>query len=416
MRLFKYPERLLAALEEEPCDILACSNYVWNDQLSEWAFRTAKSLNPETLTVRGGPNFPLEPGQQESYLRRHPATDVYCLYEGELAFAQVIERVLSLEERQQWRKRAIPGCLFLAQGGGLCTGEALPRLEALDEIPSPYTSGLLDQFFDGDLTPLLATTRGCPFTCNYCNAANPLYNRVTFFSAEYVEAEINYIAGKVSPLGITNLTLSDNNFGMYPRDHAIAQALHRTQREHKSGPLAIIGCTGKNNVAQIVKSTEMLGDALTISMSVQSMDPNTLKIIERDNIKLKMYGEIAQAMELKGRPRVAELIVPLPEENFKGYLDGIGKLVELGANSVVSYTLALSNGTVYTGDSFREKYGYQGKFRVIPNDFGATAAHRSSITRRWRPRPRPFPSPNTWRSASLPSSRSYCSTTRSSPR
>ena len=42
----------------------------------------------------------------------------------------------------------------------------MDRIKDLDEIPSPYLTGILDKFFDGNLTPFLETNRGCPFTCS----------------------------------------------------------------------------------------------------------------------------------------------------------------------------------------------------------------------------------------------------------
>lgn len=376
VRLFKYPEKLLEALADGGCDLLAGSSYVWNNNLTEWAFETAKTINPSVLTVRGGPNFPLEDCQQLAYLQKHRYTDIYCYHEGEIPFSNILERILSTNTRPVCNDTAIGGCVFLSSDGTtLIKGTPADRITTLDDIPSPYTTGLLDEFFDGKLTPILATTRGCPFTCNYCNASEPIYNKVNFFSADYVRDEIFYIAKRISAYGISNLTFADNNFGMYKRDKHIADALAETQQLYK-WPLSIIACTGKNNVDEILSSTETLGDALTISMSVQSMDTNTLRIIERDNIKMQMYTDIAQRMEEKGRARIAELIVPLPLETFTGYMDGIKKLIGIGANSIISYTLALSKGTVYTGNDFKSRYGYEGKFRLIPNDFGTYGGKR----------------------------------------
>lgn len=198
VRLFKYPDKLLHALQYEKYDVLACSTYIWNNNLSEWACEMAKKYNPDVVTVRGGWNFPLEEKQQEEYLRKHKFTDIFCMYEGEMAFANIIERLLSVENRKQWYNAPLGGCVFLQpENGAFTKGHILPRIENLDEIPSPYTTGLLDQFFDGTCIPTIETTRGCPFKCNYCNNANDYYNRVRMFSVEYVIEEINYIAKKM---------------------------------------------------------------------------------------------------------------------------------------------------------------------------------------------------------------------------
>lgn len=368
VKLFKYPEKLLSALKEERCDILGCSSYIWNNNLSEWAFEAARQYNPMVLTVRGGWNFPLEQSQQAAYLKKHAFTDIFCIGEGEEAFAQIIHRLLGLDMQNLWNRKPLAGSVFLREGEFI-EGERLPRIQELDIIPSPYSSGLLDEFFDGQLTPIIETNRGCPFQCNYCNNSNVYYNKVNFFSTEYVKDEIRYIAKKVSSKDIRNLYISDTNFGMYPRDKELSTAIRQMQDKYH-WPLGIMVSTGKNNVKKIIENTEVLGNSLVISMSVQSMNPDTLKAIKRDNIKLNMFEEISKEMKKRGMSQMAEFIVPLPEETYESYLSGLKKLLEFGAQAIVSYTLQLNNGTIYKNEEYRKEYDYHGKFRLIPYDFG----------------------------------------------
>src|SRR5512140_2353104 len=63
-RLFVYAANLTQAMKENPPDVLMLSNYVWNEALSHYFFRLAKQLNPNCLTVMGGPNISNEPERQ----------------------------------------------------------------------------------------------------------------------------------------------------------------------------------------------------------------------------------------------------------------------------------------------------------------------------------------------------------------
>jgi len=78
-RIFVYPDRLIEALRDSPPDVLMLSNYVWNEALSREFFRIAKRLNPDVITVMGGPNIPLEVDRQAAYVERHPEIDIYLL-------------------------------------------------------------------------------------------------------------------------------------------------------------------------------------------------------------------------------------------------------------------------------------------------------------------------------------------------
>src|SRR6266853_2216725 len=83
IRLFKLPETLKSALlfEQSP-DILGCSNYTWNSNLSYYFVQMAKRLNPDTMTVFGGTNYPFAAKGQEEFLRAHPDLALHIFYEG----------------------------------------------------------------------------------------------------------------------------------------------------------------------------------------------------------------------------------------------------------------------------------------------------------------------------------------------
>src|SRR5207302_6065150 len=338
-RLFKYVSTLCKALRDNPPEILGCSNYVWNSNLSEWALGYAKRINPKIVTVQGGTNYPFQPDGQIEFLSRHPNTDLYVYYEGEVSFLNLLRRFLEVRDLRGMKEAPIAGCQFLSpRDGSLVSGPQVDRLKSLDEIPSPYATGLLDEFFDGRLTPMMETTRGCPFKCNFCNAGDEYFDKVNMFSLDYIVEEIRYIAPRISAVGVSNLTLADNNFGMYRRDADICQVIKETQETHK-WPMGIIATTGKNNKERIIKATEILGNSLLVNMSVQSMDKDVLIKIKRDNISLKTYTQVNEVLTRQGRSQNAEIIVPLPGETYESFMRGTQSLIDAGANKINTYTL-----------------------------------------------------------------------------
>lgn len=369
-RLFKYVNRLCNAIRDRPPDILGCSNYVWNSNLSEWVLGFAKRIHPGVVTVQGGTNYPFHAAGQLEFLSRHPHTDFYVYYEGEVAFLNLLTRFLDVRTLKGMKEAPIAGSQFLAPGdGSLVSGPPVDRLKQLDDIPSPYVTGLLDEFFDGRLTPMIETTRGCPFKCNFCNAGDDYFDKVNMFSLDYVIEEIMYIAPRISAAGVAKLTIADNNFGMYKRDADICKALQKVRDTYK-WPMGIMATTGKNNKDRIIKATEILGRSLLVNMSVQSMDETVLTNIKRDNIRLDTYAQVNQILTKQGRSQNAEVIFGLPGETRDSFVRGIETLMASGADKITSYTLQLLYGTDYKDPEYRRKYGYEGKWRLIPNDFG----------------------------------------------
>jgi hypothetical protein len=239
----------------------------------------------------------------------------------------------------------------------------------LDEIPSPYTSGLLDKFFDGKYTPLVETARGCPFKCNFCNAGDDYFNKVNKFSDEYVRDELTYIAEKSGKLGLGHVTFADNNFGMIPRDATTTEVIHGLRKEH-NWPQTMTVWTGKNSKQRVIDYTRLLEDTIQISMSVQSMDNEVLKNISRDNIKLDDYRAIATDLDRQGRKQSAEVVMPLPGETLESHLNGLNDLLDTKLSNVFSHTLQMLHGTPYKDNAeYVKSFGYKTKFRLVPLDF-----------------------------------------------
>ncbi|MDP7044051.1 MAG: radical SAM protein, partial [Alphaproteobacteria bacterium] len=57
IRLFKHPEKLLAAVHDAPPDVLGLSNYGWNEQINLHLGRCLREKHPHMLMVAGGPNI-----------------------------------------------------------------------------------------------------------------------------------------------------------------------------------------------------------------------------------------------------------------------------------------------------------------------------------------------------------------------
>ena len=369
--LFKYPADLLQALKQQTPDILGLSNYTWNTRLSYRFLEWAQAMNPDTLTVFGGTNYPFDAENQKRFLKERPALDLHLYYEGEPAFVQVVERALSVSDRRRFFEQPVAGCQFVDRlTGEFKVGPALPRIKDLDSIPSPYATGLLDKFFDGKLTPLMETARGCPFTCNFCNAGNAYFNKVNLFSDHYVRDEWEYVSRRASNVGIGHMTLADNNFGMIPRDRKTAELMVEL-RDKYGWPRSVTAWTGKNSKQKVIDVTRLLGDTLAINMAVQSMDGTVLKNIARSNIRLEDYRAIAQELNAQGRPQVAEAIVPLPGETWDSHVAGIRELLDSEVSNINVHTLRMLHGTPYKDDAaYIREHGFLRKHRLVPLDFG----------------------------------------------
>jgi radical SAM superfamily enzyme YgiQ (UPF0313 family) len=313
-RLFAYPGKLYDALREDPPDVLMVSNYVWNEALSCQFARLAKRINPRILTVMGGPNIQIEPHRQIDWFQRHPELDVYALGEGDFLAAEIVKRLLDAGMSiEKLGDKGLPSSVYRAADGAILRDETWDRHKEIGEIPSPFLTGILDEFFDGRLTPMMETNRGCPFTCTFCSQGTGWYTKVHNFPVDRIRDEIFYIARKIVECSpeITALRLADSNYGMFERDIQISSFLGETQKLYR-WPTFIDATTGKNRPDRIIKSMEQVSGAMMLYQSVQSLDDLVLRNVKRQTIKLEAYEALQVYMRGRGMRSNSDLILGLP--------------------------------------------------------------------------------------------------------
>lgn len=370
--LFREPQDLKAALDRAAPDVLGLSNYAWNEELSHHFASYAKRRDRRTLTVMGGPNWPLVESVQEGFLRDLPDVDCYVdgpTYEGERAFLALLQRFVDVGARREGVFDApVAGLTWIdPKCGAFVKATEVERIQDLDEIPSPYTSGWLDPFLQTGYFPMMQIARGCPFTCAFCNSGVKSNSRVFAHSVQNVKDDLLYLAERIKP-EIT-LCFADDNFGMYERDEEIADYIGWLQ-DRFGWPRYIRTTTGKNKGERIIKVMRKVRGALPMTAAVQSMNPVVLKNIKRDNIKLSTYMEIQAELDSMGMQSYGELILCLPGETRQSFMKAVSDLLDAGAKRISAHQLMLLHGAELANPDQRAKFGFDTRFRVVARNIG----------------------------------------------
>jgi len=371
-RLFVYPERLWDAMSAEPPDVLMVSNYMWCEELSFHFAKLAKRLHPSTLVVMGGPNIPLEDERQIEYVNQHPEIDLYVLGEGDFLAAEVVKQFLdSGMSLEKFRQRVIPSSVYRQPDGSALIEKMWDRHKEVDEIPSPWLTGIQDEFFDGKLAPLIETNRGCPFTCTFCVQGTRWYTKVHNFSKERIREEIQYIARRIHEKSpeMRTLRIADSNYGMYERDIEISSYLGEMQKQY-GWPTYIDATTGKNRPDRIIKSLEQVSGALVLYQAVQSLDENVLRNVKRSTIKLEAYEQLQVQMMGRGLRSNSDLILGLPGETLDTHLSALRKLLNAGVDQVTNFQLMMLKGSELEAAESRKMFSFRTLFRILSKNFG----------------------------------------------
>lgn len=387
-RLFKYPAGLAEALSRDIPQVMAFSNYVWSMELSYAFARAVRRMAPGTVIVFGGPNFPVLPEEQEAFLREYPAIDFYIMKEGEVAFTGLIKTLVAADLDPGRFTQDLPSVAYVSKcDGRFHHGEILPRIKDLTEIPSPYVEGLLDEFFDGLLQPILQTNRGCPFECTFCIEGMGYYTKVFKTKSEKVASEVEYIAQKMTAIrskgGRNDLFIADSNFAMFKEDLDTCLLLASAQQRYH-WPDYISVATGKNNRERVLEGAALLNGAMRLAGSVQSLTPEVLTNIKRGNISAEGLMDVALKANAIGANSYTEVIIGLPGETLASLYRTLETVLAAGFLSVQIHQLMLLPGTELALPETRARYDMQTRFRVLPRcygyfDLGAEAINAAEI-------------------------------------
>ena len=345
-------------------DILGICNYLWNSNLGNRLSRYAREVNPKTFIIFGGPESNMDPVNKKGFIKKYKHVDMLVEREGEFAFTKLIK--IYLEEGRDVKKvrsriTELGNCFYLNENNEFVSGPDLPRINNLNEIPSPYLTGLFDHFLkDGNYQPALQTNRGCPYKCTFCSEGLGYYNKINYHSLDYVKKELEYIAKRVNPA--VGLLITDSNWGMYKQDVEIAYYLKELIDKYK-WPKHIICSTGKSQLSRIKQVAEIVEGALSISNAVQSLNNDVL-----DTVKRKNANNLQEFMSGLSMASAPDIILPLPKETKKTFLDGLNSLLDTKAPMRFTvYPALLLSHTEMNTEVKQKKHRFKLRYRQHQN-------------------------------------------------
>lgn len=369
IRLYENPTKLFNEISIWEPNIIGLSNYMWNAELNRLVFTYAKKLHKDVICVAGGPEFPVDMKECKSFLDKRPEIDFYAFLEGEVAFAKLVEKIYYGTSCNNLKKTPPEGILSIhPENRTLVSGE-LSRIKNLDIIPSPYLSGIMDQWFDGNYTPSIQTARGCSYTCMYCRAGNDVYSKVIKFDLERVLNELTYIAERMSSLPNDGLYILDSNFGLFERDELIAQHIHELQDKY-NWPKSIVADTSRHHYPRVMRMAEKMRGVMQPSCDLQTLNPQTQRVIKRKNIPKEKYRKVQLEFINRGIMPATQLIIPMPYETLESFMKGLQEITEAGVENITTFTWMLLPGTGLASRESRKKFKIKFRFRIIPRQFG----------------------------------------------
>lgn len=353
------------------------SNYMWSLAVNLQVSAAVKRLDERNLTIHGGPSTPNYEGACREFYARHGSVDMAVHGEGEVATAEAFE---CLQRNPDGRIGFDPESLAKVAGisfrdpadpARVVRAPARTRLRQLDALPSPYLEGVFDDYAGRVEAAIVETNRGCPFACTFCDWGSATNGKIAKFEHGRVRDEIEWIGrNKVRVLWI-----ADANFGMLPADLDFAAWVVEIKRRHGFPQEVVVNYTKNANtrLADIIRVFSSAGIVSQGIISIQTTDEETLRIIDRQNIKTSKYDELLQVFADAGLPLSTDLMIGLPGATVASFARDLQRYLDVDV-AVKAYPTQLLPNSPMAAPEYREKY----RIEVDADDF-VVACH--SFTR-----------------------------------
>jgi tRNA A37 methylthiotransferase MiaB len=373
-----YERQPIAAMVKELllADLVGFSTYVWNIEHSLAVAQALKKAKPETVIVLGGPQVP---DHAESFLRKNPWVDLCVHGEGEKVFLEILAH---LEDRD-WE--GIPGLSYLKQGD-FKTSLPAARSRKLEDFPSPYLQGVFEPLLKArprqEWIALWETNRGCPFSCSFCDWGSATQNKVVAFPEDRLKAEIAWFAAHRMQM----VYCCDANFGILPRDLELAQNMvfHAQNQKYPRSFYVQNTKNATERAFQVQKTLCGSGLSKTVTLSLQTITPEALKQVQRENISLETYRALQQRFRAENIPTYTDLLIGLPGETRQTFAAGIAQVIAEGQhNQIKFYPVYLLPNAPMSQPAYREQYALKTVWQPYKAPYASITA-AAQDTQEWQ--------------------------------
>jgi radical SAM superfamily enzyme YgiQ (UPF0313 family) len=315
-------ERLLAAILAGDPDLVAFPLYLWNRQRALSLSRSLRRRRPELFLLAGGPEATADP---EGVLAEGEL-DAVIRGEGEVTFRDLVAA------REQGKDPAGLAGLTLRTNGGISAGPERPAVADLDDLPSPWLTGVLAPTAGGGV--LWEISRGCPFACDFCYDARGGHG-VRTLSAKRLQAELDLFVRT----GVDQVWVLDSTFNFPPeRGRELLRLLAR------KAPHMHFHLEAKADYLDRETARLLARVSCSVQVGLQSSRPEILRSLHR-SLDPDTFSRQVRLLAAEGVTFGIDLIYGLPGDDYQGFCQSLTFALQLAPNHLDIFPLAVLPGT-----------------------------------------------------------------------
>lgn len=211
---------LIKELNELDIDILCVSVYIWNqDHIFKLLTELKKHITKKITIVAGGPS--IDPHRNKKFFNNGTDIDYAVYAQGETAFASIIDNLVNnkpislLDAKNIAWNDPKTNTIRVADYEFIRLKDASPYIDSEDLIKQ-----IINLYPDKDYFLPYETSKGCPYNCSFCDWTSGLSHKVTHRHVS-IDDELELLA----KYKLTNIHMSDANFGQHKQDIILAEKM-----------------------------------------------------------------------------------------------------------------------------------------------------------------------------------------------
>jgi tRNA A37 methylthiotransferase MiaB len=354
-------KELLAYVDQHQPDVLCTSHYMWNHEYLIAQLDQVKSqLSDHIKVIAGGPsiNVNLDP----DFFNKHPYIDYAVYGAGEHAFADIIK---SLVDQTPMVAFNTSNCGWINPNTGQPIVAEYKFVKMISTSPFTHnkelfaamTQTLLDR--NGTLYLPYTLTRGCPYSCTFCDWNSGLGNKISRRKNTYQE-EIDLF----HELGIKQIYLSDANVGQYDEDVDMIEYFAQKNLQHNAG-FKISGNYSKLRKDVNLKIFNIMATSglvqKTLNFSIQDTNEEILKNIDRPDVGWDVHAAMADQL-VANHPQLivkAQLIYGLPGQTPVTWRETLSQITQKNILPIVFLNEPLPASPAMYDPTYQQKFRFE---------------------------------------------------------
>ncbi|MBF0205749.1 MAG: radical SAM protein [Oligoflexia bacterium] len=307
-------------LREYSPQIVAFTAYTYQIKSAALMAKICKEVNPCSISIIGGVHATIAPAET---LKEFNVFDFVVAGEGELVIIPLIKKIISSEDFSRPDMERVVSCQ--QQEYFDLSKSLIPSWELFD-LKKYKLYNLNERDHEGVSLGLNVTTsRGCPFTCTFCNR---LFGNVfRYRSVEQVVHEIRFIIEKFN---IKNFSFSSDTFTF---DRQYVLKLCRTLLKENLAAKISWTCNTRVDCLddEIIEAIKEAG-CKSIALGLESGTQELLDKMKK-NIKVANFEAVIKKLKKSGIKVMANFILGLPYDDEKSIQTSIDTACRLPLDS-----------------------------------------------------------------------------------